>query len=73
VFEESNDTLEFEALTETGFVSGSAIKHPHDLVLGHYSVHTNQDALERGEARIAEICRPRRRDSRASRRSDDPE
>ena len=57
VFEESNGTLEFEALEETGFVLGSAIKHPHDLVLGHYSVHTNQDALERGEARIAEIGR----------------
>jgi redox-sensitive bicupin YhaK (pirin superfamily) len=57
VFEESNGTLEFEALEETGFVLGSAIKHPYDLVLGHYSVHTNQDALERGEAKIAEIGR----------------
>jgi len=57
VFEESNGALEFEALEETRFVLGSAIKHPYDLVLGHYSVHTNQDALERGEARIAEIGR----------------
>jgi redox-sensitive bicupin YhaK (pirin superfamily) len=57
VFEESNGPLEFEALKETGFVLGSAIKHPHDLVLGHYSVHTSQDTLERGEARIAEIGR----------------
>jgi redox-sensitive bicupin YhaK (pirin superfamily) len=55
VFEESNGALEFEALEDTGFVLGSAVKHPHDLVLGHYSVHTSKAALDRGEARIAEI------------------
>jgi hypothetical protein len=36
---------------------GSAIKHSHDLVLGYYSVHTNPDALESGEANIARIGR----------------
>ena len=55
VFEESNAALDFEALEDTGFVLGSAVKHPYHLVLGHYSVHTNEEALERGEARIAEI------------------
>ena len=55
VFEESNDALEFEASEDTGFILGSAVKHPHDLVLGTYSVHTNRDALDRGQARIAEI------------------
>jgi redox-sensitive bicupin YhaK (pirin superfamily) len=55
VFEESNRSLEFEALEATGFILGSAVKHPHDLVLGMYSVHTNAHALARGEARIAEI------------------
>jgi len=55
VFEESNAALEFEALEDTGFILGSAVKHPHDLVLGYYSVHTSKDALARGEARIAEI------------------
>ena len=55
VFEESNSALEFEALEDTGFILGSAVKHPHDLVLGNYSVHTNKHALDRGEARIAEI------------------
>jgi redox-sensitive bicupin YhaK (pirin superfamily) len=55
VFEESNGALEFEALEDTGFVLGSAVKHPYDLVLGSYSVHTSKDALDRGEARIAEI------------------
>ena len=55
VFEESDGALEFAALEDAGFVLGSAVKHPHALALGNYSVHTNQHALERGEARIAEI------------------
>jgi len=55
VFEESNGALEFEALEDTGFILGSAVKHPHDLVLGTYSVHTSKQALERGEAKIADI------------------
>jgi redox-sensitive bicupin YhaK (pirin superfamily) len=57
VFEESNRSLEFEALEATGFILGSAVKHPHELLLGNYSVHTSKDALARGEARIAEIGR----------------
>lgn len=55
VFEESSSALEFEALEDTGFILGSAVKHPHDLVLGTYSVHTSKHALARGEAKIAEI------------------
>jgi redox-sensitive bicupin YhaK (pirin superfamily) len=55
VFEESTSALDFEALEDTGFVLGSAAKHPYPLVLGYYSVHTSQEALEKGEARIAEI------------------
>jgi redox-sensitive bicupin YhaK (pirin superfamily) len=55
VFEESNAPLEFEALEDMGFILGSAVEHPHDLVLGTYSVHTNTQALTRGEAKIAEI------------------
>ena len=50
-----NGALEFEALEDTGFILGSAVKHPHALVLGSYSVHTSKQALDRGEARIAEI------------------
>ena len=57
IFEESNSAIEFEAQGDAGFILGSAIKHPHDLVLGYYSVHTNPDALERGEANIARIGR----------------
>lgn len=57
VFEESEGPIEFEALEDTRFVLGSAIEHPHDLVLGSYSVHTSQAALERGEAQINRIGR----------------
>jgi hypothetical protein len=34
---------------------GSAVPHPHDLVLGYYSVHTSAEALAKGEQRIREI------------------
>jgi len=34
---------------------GSAHRHPHDLALGIHCVHTNKDALDKGEAKIAEI------------------
>jgi redox-sensitive bicupin YhaK (pirin superfamily) len=64
VFEESNDALEFETLEDTGFILGSAVKHPHDLVLGNYSVHTSKEALDRGEARIAEIGKRLRAEGR---------
>jgi len=64
VFDESNQALEFEALEDTGFVLGSAIKHPHELALGMYSVHTSQRALERGEAKIAEIGKRLREEGR---------
>ena len=64
VFEESNGALEFEALEDTGFILGSAVKHPHELVLGNYSVHTNKHALDRGEARIAEIGKRLRAEGR---------
>ena len=55
VFEPSETSIEFTALGKTGFVLGSAAKHPHDLVLGNYSVHTNAEALRNGEAEIRRI------------------
>ncbi|NPT56390.1 pirin family protein [Paraburkholderia elongata] len=55
VFDESEGAIEFHAETDAEFVFGSAVKHPHDLVLGYYSVHTSATALEEGEARIREI------------------
>ena len=54
-FEPSNDAIEFEARSAAEFVVGSAVRHDHDLVLGHYSVHTSADALREGEARISAI------------------
>jgi|SRR6267142_4127719 len=64
VFEESNATIEFEALEDTGFVLGSAVKHPHELALGMYSVHTSEQALAKGEAKIAEIGKRLRAEGR---------
>ena len=55
VFEESNGALEFEAVQDSGFILGTAVKHPHNLVLGTYSVHTSKQALDKGEGKIAEI------------------
>jgi redox-sensitive bicupin YhaK (pirin superfamily) len=55
VFNESNAAIDFVANGDTSFVLGSAIKHPHDLVTGYYSVHTHAAALERGEAEIRRI------------------
>jgi redox-sensitive bicupin YhaK (pirin superfamily) len=55
VFEESGDAIELEAHGDTSFVLGSAIKHPHPLVLGYYSVHTSRETLDQGEAQIDRI------------------
>lgn len=57
VFEESGRAISFKAEGEgdTEFILGSSVKHPHELVLGHYSVHTNAEALEQGELGIRRI------------------
>ncbi|QOT81921.1 pirin family protein [Cupriavidus basilensis] len=55
VFDQSDAALEFEALTSTRFVLGTAIPHPHDLHLGYYSVHTTPSALIEGEREIKRI------------------
>jgi redox-sensitive bicupin YhaK (pirin superfamily) len=55
VFDPSDAAIEFEAVTDARFVLGTAIPHPHDLHLGHYSVHTNPSALIEGEHEIARI------------------
>jgi hypothetical protein len=57
VFDEGHQAIEFEALTDAGFILGSAVKHPYDLVTGHYSVHTNAGALRVGEKNIADVGR----------------
>jgi redox-sensitive bicupin YhaK (pirin superfamily) len=55
VFDESGDAIDFAAQGDTAFVLGSAVKHPHDLVTGYYSVHTSKAALAQGEAEIQRI------------------
>ena len=55
VFEEGEAAIHVTATSDAEFVLGSARKHPHDLVLGRYSVHTSRKALAVGEAGIAEI------------------
>jgi redox-sensitive bicupin YhaK (pirin superfamily) len=57
VFEEGDQAIAFEAISDAGFILGSAMKHPYDLVTGHYSVHTNADSLRIGERNIADIGR----------------
>lgn len=64
VFEESNQAIDFVAHDDTSFVLGSAVKHPHDLVMGHYSVHTSKAALARGEAEIQRIGAQLRKEGR---------
>ena len=55
VFEESNAALIIRADSPSRFVLGSAAKHPHELVLGRYSVHTTPAALLAGESEIQRI------------------
>lgn len=52
VFEESHEPIDIWATHDAQFVFGSAAKHPYELVLGHYSVHTSEAALRQGEAGI---------------------
>ncbi len=64
VFEESDSNIDFCAQGDTTFVIGSAIKHPHNLMLGSYSVHTSLDALDRGETEIKRIAHRLRTEGR---------
>jgi len=54
-FEESSAALAIQADRASRFVLGSAARHPHDLVLGSYSVHTTRAALIAGESQIQRI------------------
>jgi redox-sensitive bicupin YhaK (pirin superfamily) len=57
VFEPGEQAIDLVAERKTRFVIGSAAAHPHELVLGNYSVHTSEEALDRGEAEIRRIGR----------------
>jgi redox-sensitive bicupin YhaK (pirin superfamily) len=57
IFEQSEQSIEFIARGRTEFIMGSAVKHPHELHLGSYSVHTSAGNLRQGEAEIQRIGR----------------
>lgn len=69
IFEPSEESIDFLADGATRFVIGSAPMHPHDLVLGDYSVHTSEEALRRGEEEIRRIGKELRADGTLSRTS----
>jgi redox-sensitive bicupin YhaK (pirin superfamily) len=56
-FEPGESAVDFMAAEDAELVIGSAVPHPHDLVLGTYSVHTSTHALLEGEAEIQRIRR----------------
>ena len=55
VFEQGQGPVAITAQGDTQLVLGSAPRHPHQLVLGNYSVHTSPAALRAGEAEIRRI------------------
>jgi len=56
VFEPGDGSIDVVAVGATEFVIGSAVKHPHPLALGSYSVHTSPEALRLGEAGIRRVA-----------------
>ena len=59
-----DEPLVRSARGDTSFVLGSAVKHPHELVTGYYSVHTSEATLAQGEAEIQRIGSRLRREGR---------
>jgi redox-sensitive bicupin YhaK (pirin superfamily) len=55
MFDSSTASISFKALQDAEFVVGSAVPRGYDLVLGRYSVHTNREALQQGEATIRQM------------------
>jgi redox-sensitive bicupin YhaK (pirin superfamily) len=56
VFEEGHAPIDCVAQGEVELVIGSAVKHPHPLVTGYYSVHSSPETLFRGEAGIEDVA-----------------
>jgi redox-sensitive bicupin YhaK (pirin superfamily) len=54
VFDDQGTAIDFVAAADTTFVLGSGVHHPHELCMGPYSVHTNAEALHRGQTGIRE-------------------
>lgn len=55
VFEAGETAISLRAVGDVNLMIGSAAQHPHDLVMGHYSVHTTHEALAKGEAGIQDV------------------
>jgi redox-sensitive bicupin YhaK (pirin superfamily) len=55
IFEEGNQAVDFVAHGPCGFVLGSALRSPHDVVESSNSVHTSADALQRAQAQIGHL------------------
>jgi redox-sensitive bicupin YhaK (pirin superfamily) len=55
IFDAGSAPLTVQAHGEVNFVLGSAVRHPHPLITGHYSVHTTDDALRIGEEGIKKV------------------
>ncbi len=55
ILAEGDGSIEITAETDARVLVGVAVPHPHPLVLGTYSVHTNAGSLASGEQRIREI------------------
>jgi hypothetical protein len=56
IFEEGNQPIEVVAEGGIDFVIASAVKHPHPLVTGMYSVHTSPKNLVVGENGIRDVA-----------------
>jgi redox-sensitive bicupin YhaK (pirin superfamily) len=69
VFDDSGQAIEVRAVGDASFVIGTAIKQHHPLVLGPYSVHTTEEALQHGEVEIRRIGAKLRREGRLGARS----
>ena len=55
MFESSETPIKVESRSDSEFVLGSAVPHPHELALGNYSVHTSRESLGVAESRILDI------------------
>jgi len=66
IFEPSEESIDFVAEGDAKFVLGSAAKHPYELALGSYSVHTSEKALRLAEAEIRRIGRGLRAEGKSS-------
>jgi redox-sensitive bicupin YhaK (pirin superfamily) len=56
IFEEGKQPVDFVAHESCGFVLGSALRSPYDLLESFNSVHTSADAMRRAQAQIGHLA-----------------